>query len=131
MPKYISSHTRDFEIVFDFIDLCARFTAVAAARCREANKRRPRRRGYAALHPGPDTPLWNELAALCEAHLTRYGSKANLGRILGVPRQRIHKLLVAKTACADAERTLQLLGWLAECRKRSDLGARGAVSSIR
>jgi len=69
------------------------------------------RRG-SALHPGSGTPLWNELAKTAEALLTRYGEKANLARYLGVPRQRIHLLLVAKTACPDAERALQLLAWV-------------------
>jgi len=38
--------------------------------------------------------------------------KAQLARLLGLPRQRLHLLLVAKTACPDAERTLLLLRWL-------------------
>ena len=60
-----------------------------------------RKRGYAALRPGPDTPLWNELALACERALTRYGEKAKLARLLGVSRQRLHMLLVARTACGS------------------------------
>lgn len=117
MRRYISTHTRDFIPLINFLDKAAEVTALAAKRYYRERKRRPRNGRYAALQPGPETPLWNELARMCERQLTRYGSKAKLGRILGVPRQRIHQLLVAKTACADAERTLLLLGWLATRRK--------------
>ena len=89
--------------------------AVAEATAKVARKKYReaiRRRGYEALRPGPDTPLWNELARACAQDLTRYGEKAKLARRLGVSRQRLHVLLVARTACADAERTLQLLAWL-------------------
>jgi hypothetical protein len=80
-----------------------------------------RRHGYGALRPGPATPLWNELAQACAHHLTRYGDKAKLARVLGVSRQRLHVLVVSRTACADAERTLQLLAWLQARRHGSDL----------
>lgn len=106
-----------FEPLIDLLDLAVKAASDAARKKYRERKRRPRDGRYAALQPGPDTPLWNELARECELHLTRYGSKANLGRLLGVPRQRIHQLLVAKTACPDAERTLQLLGWLLARRK--------------
>lgn len=79
-----------------------------------------RKRIGAALAPGPQTPLWNELARACEQQLSRYGEKARLARILGVSRQRVHLLLVAKSACADAERTLQLMAWLAARRRGAD-----------
>lgn len=101
-----------FEPLVEILELAVKAASDAARKKYRERKRRPRDGRYAALQPGPDTPLWNELARECELHLTRYGAKANLGRLLGVPRQRIHQLLVAKTACADAERTLQLLGWL-------------------
>jgi len=84
--------------------------AAATATARSAKKlARPRRRSGRALSPGPDTPLWNELASECRAYLVRYGDKARLARVLGLPRQRVHQLLVARSACPDAERTLQLL----------------------
>jgi hypothetical protein len=66
---------------------------------------------------GIDTPLWNELAREVEVHLQRYGEKAKLARILGITRQRLHLLVVAKTAFPDAERALQLLTWL-QARRR-------------
>jgi hypothetical protein len=72
------------------------------------------------MRPGPDTPLWNELARACAGRLAKYGDKAKLARVLGVSRQRLHVLLVARTACADAERTLQLLAWLNARRQGRD-----------
>ena len=89
---------------------------VAAARATTAarkihQKARHARKG-ATLRPGPDTPLWNELVAAVEKSLKGRGEKAKLARLLGLHRQRLHVLLVTKTACPDAERTLQLLAWL-------------------
>ena len=75
-------------------------------------KRRPPKRGL-TLQPGIDTPLWNELVKQTLPLLKKHGSKAQLGRILGVPRQRVQVCLKAKAACLDAERTLLLLSWLA------------------
>ncbi|HWA88043.1 MAG TPA: hypothetical protein VG710_17575 [Opitutus sp.] len=81
--------------------------------------RRPRR--GQTLHPGIDTPLWNVLASACEAQFTRYGEKARLARVLGLPRQRVHELLRARRHLPDAERTLLLLAWLHARRNGSDL----------
>lgn len=96
------------------LEKAAMTTARAAKKTRQL--RNPRK-GGATLKPGTHTPLWNELATACARHLSKRGDKVRLARILGVPRQRLHQLLVAKTACADAERTLQLLSWL-EARSR-------------
>lgn len=92
---------------------------LAASAAVRAGKKiaRQRRSVRATLKPGADTPLWNELVVACAGYLRRRGDKAQLGRIVGLPRQRIHQLLVARTACADAERTLQLLLWLAQRRQ--------------
>ena len=38
------------------------------------------------LRPGKDTPLWNELRAQLQVHLRKRGRQANLGRLLGLPR---------------------------------------------
>lgn len=96
--------------------------AALAAKAAVKTYRQTRRpRSYNALQPGPSTPLWNELAAACSRHFKRRGDKARLARILGVPRQRVHLLLVAKTACPDAERTLLLLTWLQLRQRGSDL----------
>ena len=79
-------------------------------------KRRPPKRGL-TLQPGIDTPLWNELVKQTLPLLKKRGSKAQLARILGVPRQRLQVCLKAKAACLDAERTLLLLAWLARQMK--------------
>jgi hypothetical protein len=93
-------------------DILVTGAQVAAKAARRKYREATRLRRGSALHPGLDTPLWNELAKTTEMRLTRYGEKANLARYLGVPRQRVHLLLVAKTACPDAERALQLLAWV-------------------
>ncbi|MFH1497335.1 MAG: hypothetical protein ABII82_05860 [Verrucomicrobiota bacterium] len=64
------------------------------------------------LRPGNDTELWNALADHIEPMLADYGAKANLARVLDVPRQRIHDYFVGRTQMPDAERLLHLLGWL-------------------
>ena len=117
MNERLPGRLGDFSPLLDLLDLAVKAASEAARKKYRERKRRPRDGRYSALQAGPDTPLWNCLACECEKHLGRYGAKANLGRLLGVPRQRIHQLLVAKTACADAERTLQLLGWLVARRK--------------
>ena len=77
-----------------------------------AVKQRLRRRVGTTLRPGLNTPLWNALVREALPLLRRRGSKAQLARILGVPRQRLQDCLKAKTACLDAERTLLLLCWV-------------------
>lgn len=99
----------------DVLDIAARESAKALTKVyRDAT--RTSRGG--TLRPGADTPLWNELAKLAASHLERYGDKANLARILGVPRQRVHEYLVSKTACPDTERALMLLAWVLTAEKR-------------
>jgi hypothetical protein len=66
----------------------------------------------ATLRPGKDTPLWNELRAQLRPHLRKRGAQANLGRLLGLPRQRVHTFFTDGSQMPDAERTLQLLAWL-------------------
>jgi hypothetical protein len=88
--------------------------AKAARRGREQATRAPRRpqRSQLTLRPGSDTPLWNELVRQVRPHLRKYGSKAQLARLLGLHRQRLQDCLKAGSACLDAERTLLLIGWL-------------------
>ena len=89
-------------------------TAEAALRAarRAGTQARRKSRGH-TLRPGSGTPLWNELARAVHGHATRYGDKARLARVLGVPRQRVDDYLVAHRRQPDAEHTLQLLHWLA------------------
>jgi hypothetical protein len=82
----------------------------AASLRRKKPDRRPKR--FVTLRPGPDTPVWNQLVRSAAPFFRRRGDKVKLARLLGISRQRLHQLLVARTACADAERTLLLLAWI-------------------
>ena len=84
------------------------FSADAARRRTNRN----RKRVGATLRPGLDTPLWNAVAARVRLHLHKRGTQANLARVLGVPRQRVHDYFVAGSQAPDAERTLHVLFWL-------------------
>lgn len=74
-------------------------------------------RGGSTLRPGKQTPLWNQLRAQLRPHLRRYGQQVNLGRMLGLPRQRINAFVTGGGRMPDAERTLQLLVWLVAARQ--------------
>lgn len=95
-------------------------TARAAARAGRRKNAPLTKRGR-TLRPGASTPVWNELVRLAQPHLRKYGEKAQLARILGLPRQRIQDFLKAGTACPDAERTLLLLCWVAARQQGRDL----------
>ena len=69
------------------------------------------------LKPGPQTPLWNSLAAQARPYLKARGEAANLARLLGLHRQAVYSYFTAGTRMPDAERTLQLLAWLAAKRQ--------------
>lgn len=73
---------------------------------------RPRRGRGVTLKPGLDTPLWNELRTAVRERVRSHGDQARLGRLLQLPRQRVHELLVRRRHLPDAERTLLLLAWL-------------------
>ena len=75
------------------------------------------RRGGKTLRPGPSTPLWNELRRQLRPYLRKYGYQANLGRLLGLPRQRVNAFVTGGGEMPDAERTLQLIAWLIAVRK--------------
>lgn len=83
----------------------------------KAATRPPRRRGGETLRPGAGTPLWNALTAQLRPLLKVRGAKANLARILGVPRQTVSMWVTSRTRMPDAERTLQLIAWLIAMRE--------------
>ncbi|MBS0664737.1 MAG: hypothetical protein JSR48_15830 [Verrucomicrobia bacterium] len=96
--------------MFELAELLAREASQAV---RQDPRFRFRRRHYGqTLRPGVFTPLWNALAAEATRLLPRHGTKAELGRYLGVPRQRVHDYLKARSAMPDAERTLRLVAWV-------------------
>ncbi len=102
------------------------FKAAAASARAAAHRMRPaprRRRVGQTLHPGPATPLWNELVKQARPRLRRRGEKVKLARLLGLPRQRIHESLKSGTMCLDAERTLLLLCWVARRMQGRELTA--------
>lgn len=97
------------------VDLIESIGMTALEMAREGAQRRAsrnRKRVGQTRRPGIDTPLWNALAARVRVHLGKRGAKANLARILGVPRQRVNDYFVAGSQAPDAERTLQLLFWV-------------------
>jgi len=79
--------------------------------------KRRTRQGGGTLRPGKETPLWNVLRAQLRPHLKKYGDQAKLGRLLGLPRQRINAFITGGGQTPDAERTLQLLAWLIAMQK--------------
>ena len=81
----------------------------------------PRRRVGRTLRPGAETPLWNELVRQTLPDLRKRGEKVKLARMLGVPRQRVHEFVRARNACADAERALLLLCWVARRKQGREL----------
>jgi len=104
--------------------LCFFETAESAARKASRPRRTPtanRAKRGLTLQPGAATPLWNELVEQVLPLVKKRGSKAHLARLLGLPRQRVHDCLKAKTACLDAERTLFLLCWAAARQQGREL----------
>lgn len=105
-------------------DLVQSLLEHAAARVLEekAKSRTRKRKGLGVtLRPGVGTPLWNELRSSVHIATRKYGDQAQLGRILGLPRQRVNNYLTGGTQMPDAERTLLLLGWLAAKRAAKPL----------
>lgn len=101
--------------------IVAAFTAAQEAR-KAATRVQPRpRRRSLTLRPGPETPCWNELVRQVRPYLRKYGAKAQLARLLGLPRQRLQDCLKAGSASLDAERTLLLLGWLGFFQRGGEL----------
>ena len=88
------------------------FAAEATARALKKAQAKAKGARGDALHPGADTPLWNEFSLVLRNQKWSYGEKAKLGRILGVPRQRVDDFIAGRRL-PDGERTLLLLHWLA------------------
>lgn len=111
----------------DYPALLGLVEALWDAACTPARKPVRRREsdipGYnCTLRPGSNTPLWNSLIRITVPLLRKRGTKAHLARVLGLPRQRLNTLFVSRTATPDAERTLQLLVWIAQRHRGKDLG---------
>jgi hypothetical protein len=110
----------DISLPRELIRLLRRMAAEMARRSAKEfriEQRRRSRRGGATLRPGKETPLWNELRKQLQPQLKVYGQQVNLGRLLGLPRQRINGFVTGGGEMPDAERTLQLLAWLSLVRQ--------------
>ncbi|MBA3849311.1 MAG: hypothetical protein C0502_04870 [Opitutus sp.] len=75
----------------------------------------------ATLRPGAETPLWLALSDKARPLLRRRGARTLLARELGVHCSRITEYFLKQNAMPDAERTIQLMIWLArEQRMRGE-----------
>lgn len=117
-PRFAPQLEIPVELAIALMEAASRSVRESMQRYRRS--RRPRRGD--TLKPGPETPLWNELRHAVRGQLTRYGDKARLGRLLGLPRQRVNDLLKEERYLPDAERTLLILVWLQMRRQGRDLG---------
>ena len=112
------THPR-IQVLFNLMEQILDGAQAARKLARKAHRLQKRGARGATLRPGPDTPLWNELAGIVRGLLVKRGQKANLARFLGIPRQRLHQYLIQQNACPDAERTLLLLTWV--CARRGGI----------
>ncbi len=133
-PRFRDTRVWFIELLDEALVELAKASARRAQKCLVARKRVRR---WQALRSGVDTPLWNALAWAVESQLKRRGAKARLARLLGLSRQRLHLLIVAKTAYPDAERALLLQLWLQARLLNRDLlpeirpGRKALMSSIK
>ncbi len=104
---------RGVEVLIKIPDQLAGLAVEQAQKAAQRRKevRRPRR--GSTLRPGDDTPLWSAVVTQARPHLRVRGAKANLARVLEVPRQRVHDYFVSGTQMPDAERMIHILLWLA------------------
>ncbi len=102
--------------IADLIIEMAEAMAHHSAKAFRVEQRRRPAKGGGTLRPGRNTPFWNALRREVRPHLKLYGHQVNLGRLLGLPRQRINAFITGGKEMPDAERTLQLLAWLAAVR---------------
>lgn len=70
-----------------------------------------------SLHPGARTPLWNALVEALRPLLAKRGAQARLARHLGLQRQAVNAFVTQRTRMPDAERTLQILAWMAVVKR--------------
>ena len=79
-----------------------------------ARKRARRARLAAEKGPVQESFLWDAVVDSAAPFLKRRGEQARLARLLGVSRQAVNQYLVSRATRPDAERTLQILVWLAD-----------------
>ena len=96
---------------------------VAAERIRKTRRPAPRQGVGRTLRPGAQTPLWNTLVKQALPFLGKRGSKVQLARYLGLPKQRLQDCLKTRHATLDAERTLRLFCWITARQQGKDLSS--------
>lgn len=94
--------------------------AVIAAKQAKKKLRRKRRGSYLTRRPGADTPRWNVCVQMLRVELQSHGSKVQLARYLGIPKQRVTDFVTNKSRMPDAETLLQMLDWLSRRRAGED-----------
>jgi len=112
----IAPFPKQLELPVLLTELMLQAAAEMAKQSHKAFRIGRRSKRGATLRPGRETPLWNELRSQLQPLLVKYGEQANLGRILGLPRQRVNAFVTGGGQMPDAERTLQLLAWLMAVR---------------
>lgn len=117
MSNYTRKH---LEFIVDgvlLLEEVARDLAKSARKRRDS--RRPRSGRNGTLRPSSQTPLWNAIVVMVKPHLKGRGNRALMARELGVHRARIGEYFDTQTAMPDAERTLDILIWLAQKQSES------------
>lgn len=109
------------DLLYVLVEGLIHVATTAARNLRKAPSRPDVLRRNLTLRPGEETPLWNELVRQVRPHLRKRGNKAQLARLLGLPRQRLQDCLKAGSASLDAERTLLLIGWLGFFQRGGEL----------
>ena len=94
--------------------------AVIAAKQAKKTLRRKRRGAYLTRRPGVDTPRWNACVQMLRIELQSHGSKVQLARYLGIPKQRVTDFVTNESRMPDAETLLQMLDWLSRRRAGED-----------
>jgi hypothetical protein len=115
------------EVMFVLLGELGALAVEQAQRAAQRRKDARRPRKGATLRPGDETPLWSAVVAKIRPHLRVRGAKANLARVLEVPRQRVHDYFVSGTKMPDAERMIHILLWLA-AREADGTGPSGLKS---
>lgn len=113
---------RGVEVLMKLLEELAGLAVEEAKRVAQRRKEARRPRRGSTLRPGDDTPLWAAVVEKVRPHLRVRGAKANLARLLEVPRQRVHDYFVSGTQMPDAERMIHILLWLAAREKDGGVG---------
>lgn len=111
--KALPAQLKPVEILLGILGELGALAVEHTQRAAQTRKDARRPRKGATLRPGEDTPLWSAVVEKVRPHLRVRGAKANLARVLDVPRQRVHDYFVSGTQMPDAERMIHVLLWLA------------------